>query len=55
MSFAKVMIEGGLMSWPSCVAALAHCSLGTVAQSCHDADLILTNQGPCYRRYLDGV
>lgn len=47
------MIEGGLMSQPSCEQTLAHCSLGTVAQCCQNSELILGQSGPCYRINLN--
>ncbi|XP_059099279.1 uncharacterized protein LOC131893304 [Tigriopus californicus] len=48
------MIEGGLMSMPSCEESILNCSLGTPRECCRNSRLILTKNGPCYRLKWSG-
>ena len=45
------MIDGGMMSLPTCEEALASCSVGASTDSacCANSRLVTTERGPCYR------
>ena len=52
------MIDGGMMSLPTCGDALASCSVDAAASAdsdcCANSRLVTTERGPCYRMQPDG-
>ena len=47
----QVMIDGGMMSLPTCEEALASCTVDASSNSgcCANSRLVTTERGPCYR------
>ena len=46
----QVMIDGGMMSLPSCEEALGSCSVDSSASGCcANSRVVATDRGPCYR------
>ena len=51
------MIDGGMMSLPTCEEALASCSIDDAvidSSCCGNSRLVTTERGPCYRMRPDG-
>ena len=50
------MIDGGMMSLPTCGETLASCGAdkATDTDCCANSRLVTTERGPCYRMWADG-
>ncbi len=53
----QVMIDGGLMSLPSCSETVTTCSLedGSARDCCARSRLVQTESGPCYHIHVPGT